>query len=413
MLKERVKSILLVSLVMAMILVSACGTTQYTLNTSVEPAGSGSVSPSGGSHNEGAPVKLTAKPNEGYVFDRWSGDATGTSSSITMTMNTNKDVTAHFSKKQAVEPAINTFTVTFSAEPAGSGSIWPSGGSFEGGESVTFTASPHMGYIFDRWSGDASGAMQSITVTVDGDKSIVVHFSVEPEEEPEPLRFTLTTSVKPEGSGSIAPSGKSYQEGFKITLTATPAKGYTFEGWSGDVSGTTETVNITMNSDKSVIAHFLPIPEFVLMSTAFQDGEDIPVKYTCAGEDISPQLAWSGTPEGTEMFVLIVDDPDARLGVFTHWVIYNIPADVFELGEGIPKLEELANGAQQGINNFAEYGYSGPCPPPGDKHEYRFIIYAVDTIIDLLPVGATKQKVLEAIQGHILGQVQISGYYQS
>jgi Raf kinase inhibitor-like YbhB/YbcL family protein len=412
MFRKGVLFLLLASLGTALVLVSACGTAQYELSASIEPAGAGSVSPSGGNYDDGASVTLTATPSEGYVFERWSGDVSVTSESFSITMDADKEVTAHFSKKQAVEPAINNFTVTFSVEPAGSGSVWPSSGSFEEGESVNFTASPNVGYIFDRWRGDASGTVQSITVTVDGDKNIVVHFSAEPEEEPEPVRFTLTTSVKPEGSGSIAPSQRSYQEGFKVTLTATPDEGYVFEGWSGDATGTTETVTFTMDADKEITAHFMPIPDFILRCAAFIDGGDIPVEYTCEGDDISPRLTWSGVPTGTQTLVLIMEDPDAPFGLFTHWVVYNIPPDVFELEKNLPNEQELSNGAQQGINNFATFGYGGPCPPQGARHEYRFILYAVDTTLNVDPYGATRQAILNAIQDHILDQAQISGYFR-
>lgn len=144
-------------------------------------------------------------------------------------------------------------------------------------------------------------------------------------------------------------------------------------------------------------------------STAFQEGDKIPVKYTCDGQDISPPLVW-GEPTSAQSFALIVDDLDAH-GVFTHWVLYNLPADVRQMGEGTPARERLENGAQQGENDFGRIGYGGPCPPRGHTHRYRFTIYALDTSLDLEP-GASKKQLLDAMEGHILAQGRLTGTYQ-
>jgi len=152
--------------------------------------------------------------------------------------------------------------------------------------------------------------------------------------------------------------------------------------------------------------------EMTITSTAFQDGETIPTRYSCDGEDISPALSWSGAPEGTQSFVIILDDPDAPGGTFNHWVIFNIPASTTELGEAVPTTPELASGARQGTTSFGTIGYGGPCPPLGTEHHYHFILYAIDQTLDL-SAGATKTQVLNAIEGHILGQTEIVGLYQS
>ena len=151
--------------------------------------------------------------------------------------------------------------------------------------------------------------------------------------------------------------------------------------------------------------------EMEITSAAFQDGETIPTRYTCSGQDISPALNWSGVPEGTQSFVLIVDDPDAPGGTFNHWVIFNIPADTIELGEAIPTSSELSSGALQGRNSFGRIGYDGPCPPPGTPHHYHFVLYALDRTLDL-SAGASKAQVLNVMQGQILAQVELIGIYQ-
>lgn len=148
---------------------------------------------------------------------------------------------------------------------------------------------------------------------------------------------------------------------------------------------------------------------FTLTSSAFKEGEMIPMKYTCDGADVSPPLAWSDPPEGTGSFALISDDPDAPVGTWVHWVMYNIPADVSELPEGVPADKELKSGAVQGVNDFRKFGYGGPCPP-GGTHRYFFKLYALGTELNLNP-GATKADVEEAVRGHILGEARLMGRY--
>ena len=148
-----------------------------------------------------------------------------------------------------------------------------------------------------------------------------------------------------------------------------------------------------------------------ISSPVFQEGEGIPAKYSCEGQDISPPLAWGEPPAGTNSFALIVDDPDAPGRVFTHWVLFNLPADSRELPEAVPTQPQLSSGALQGKNDFGKTGYGGPCPPPGRPHRYQFTLYVLDQLLDLKP-GASKQQVLEAMQGHILDQGQLTGIYQ-
>ena len=148
-----------------------------------------------------------------------------------------------------------------------------------------------------------------------------------------------------------------------------------------------------------------------ISSPVFQEGEGIPAKYSCEGQDISPPLAWGEPPAGTNSFALIVDDPDAPGRVFTHWVLFNLPADSRELPEAVPNQPQFSSGALQGKNDFDKTGYGGPCPPPGHPHRYQFTLYALDQLLDLKS-GASKQQVLEAMQGHILGHGQLTGTYQ-
>ena len=148
-----------------------------------------------------------------------------------------------------------------------------------------------------------------------------------------------------------------------------------------------------------------------LISPAFEDGEIIPAKYSCDGEDVSPPLEWSGVPEGTKSFALICDDPDAPIGTWVHWVLWGLPADTTSLPEGVPTDEAIEAGALQGKNDFKRIGYGGPCPPGGKTHRYFFKLYALDSGLDLAP-GAKKKDVEKAMKGHILAQGQLVGRYK-
>ena len=150
---------------------------------------------------------------------------------------------------------------------------------------------------------------------------------------------------------------------------------------------------------------------FEIKTDAFSPEGDIPAQYTCDGQNFSPSLHWQSPPQAAKSFALVVDDPDAPLGGWIHWVVYGIPADVRQLEEGIPKSETLINGSKQGITDFRRPGYEGPCPPPGKPHRYYFKLYALDTLLNL-PPGQTKAKLLETMAGHILAEARLMGRYQ-
>lgn len=151
---------------------------------------------------------------------------------------------------------------------------------------------------------------------------------------------------------------------------------------------------------------------FIVKSSAFDPQQPIPARYSRDGENISPDLAWDDTPTEMESLTLIVDDPDAPRGVFTHWVIFNIPGTVNSLPAGVPHDDRPANAGVQGRNDFGDIGYDGPQPPPGNPHHYRFTLYALETPLPVHP-GATKQQVLDAMRGHVLGETQLIGTYEN
>jgi len=146
-----------------------------------------------------------------------------------------------------------------------------------------------------------------------------------------------------------------------------------------------------------------------LTSSAFKEGAMIPARYTCDGKDISPPLNWSEVPEGTQSFALICDDPDAPIGTWVHWVVYNIPDNVTAFPENVPPHKSVMGNILQGMTDFRRIGYGGPCPPRG-THRYYFKIYALDTMLNL-PAGATKRELLRAMEGHILVEGQLMGRY--
>lgn len=148
---------------------------------------------------------------------------------------------------------------------------------------------------------------------------------------------------------------------------------------------------------------------FALTSTAFGPGEPIPPKYTCDGADISPPLNWSDPPPGTQSFALICDDPDAPVGTWVHWVIFNLPATAGGLPEAVPTGSELADGSRQGRNSWGRTSYGGPCPP-GGTHRYFFKLYALDAQMPL-SAGAGKDDLVRAMQGHILASTELMGTY--
>jgi Raf kinase inhibitor-like YbhB/YbcL family protein len=148
-----------------------------------------------------------------------------------------------------------------------------------------------------------------------------------------------------------------------------------------------------------------------LTSDAFMSGQSIPAKYACTGRNISPALAWNEPPSGTQSFALIVDDPDAPMGTWVHWVLFNIPATARSLQEDLPVTGKNVdpNAIFVGKNSSGNIGYDGPCPPSG-THRYFFKLYALDTVISLLP-GATKEQVLKEMEGHILTQGELIGRF--
>ncbi len=155
-----------------------------------------------------------------------------------------------------------------------------------------------------------------------------------------------------------------------------------------------------------------PSASFALTSTAFEPEGPIPERYGHFRDDVSPPLAWESPPQGTRSLVLFLEDWDAPGGLFVHWVLYDIPPTASGLPEGVPRDPELSDGSRQGKNSAGSLGYIGPYPPPGETHRYTFVLYALDTRLDL-PAGVTREQVLKAMEGHVLAQATLVGTYRS
>lgn len=143
---------------------------------------------------------------------------------------------------------------------------------------------------------------------------------------------------------------------------------------------------------------------FVIASPAFMEGQEIPARFTCDGEDVSPQLEWIGVPDETESLTLIMDDPDAPAGTWVHWVLYNLPSDLNGLKQDVQGV------GIEGNTSFNRTGYGGPCPPPGSSHRYFFKLYALDISLNM-SAQAGKEEIEDAMQGHILAESVLIGTY--
>ena len=152
---------------------------------------------------------------------------------------------------------------------------------------------------------------------------------------------------------------------------------------------------------------------FTITSTAFNNDAAIPKEYTGEGTDMSPALSWSGAPAATKSFALICDDPDAPVGLFTHWTAWDIPATLTSLPSGEKQGKAIGHGIKQGKTSFGNIGYQGPMPPKGHgRHRYFFTLYALDTSTLNLPEGASRADLDKALHGHSIAQTQLMGTYE-
>ena len=225
---------------------SGGGGTQFSLNVNTIGSGNVSMNPAGGVYDENTVVSITATPAAGYQFSGWSGDLNGLSNPATITMNSNKNVTATFTEVAAVQ-----YNLTTNVTGLGTISLDPPGGIYNEGTVVTVTAVPNAGHQFDGWSGDLTGATNPTTITMDGHKTVAAAFSELPANS-----FSVTVNINGSGSVTLDPPGGIYDSGTVITLTAVPGDGAEFSAWGGDLSGANNPSILLVNSNKSITATF-------------------------------------------------------------------------------------------------------------------------------------------------------------
>ncbi|MCY2686027.1 InlB B-repeat-containing protein [Salinimicrobium sp. TH3] len=278
----------------------------FALNITAEN-GTVAKDPNQQSYNSGATVKLTATPAAGYQFSSWSGDATGSTNPLSVTMNASKNITANFT----LVP-VNTYTLNITAQN-GSVTKNPNQQKYNSGTKVTLTATPATGYQFSSWSGGASGSTNPLIVTMNVNKNITANFTLKAVST-----YTLNVTAQ---NGTVAknPNQQKYNSGTKVTLTATPATGYQFSSWSGDATGSTNPLTVTMNANKNITANFTLIPAnaYTLNVTAingtvaknpnqqtYNSGSTVNLTATPAnGYEFS---SWSGDASGTNNPLTVV-----------------------------------------------------------------------------------------------------------
>jgi uncharacterized repeat protein (TIGR02543 family) len=304
----------------------------YTLTMAVN--GSGTTTPAAGTYtkNGGQVVNITATPAGGYKFDNWTGDvANATSATTTVTMDADKSVTANFS-------ALVTYALTMAVDPEGGGTTTPAAGVYtkNGGEVVNITATPASGWKFVNWSGDVANATSATTtVTMSADKSVTANFSQIPT-------YTLTMAVS--GNGAITPAvgDHTYLEGAVVNITATPASGWQFDSWTGDVATVADvddaTTTITMDGDYSITATFVEEVSYILTMDVDGNGSTSPMvgdhdydEVTVVDITATPRYGWKFDSWTGDTYT--VDDPDAASTTITVDGDYYVIASFVELDE--------------------------------------------------------------------------------
>jgi uncharacterized repeat protein (TIGR02543 family) len=336
----------------------------FKLGITTDPEEGGKVSASCGgissplnaNYRDGSQVILAATPSAGYEFYSWEGDATGSNPVISIIVDGNKELTANFKPIQ--------YALTTLSQPTQGGSISHDSGYYDPGSLVQLTAIPAPGYQFIGWSGDVSGLSPETSLTMDSDKNVTANFSI--------LRYALEISVNPTEGGTISGSGGTYKPGGTLTIQATPAPGYQFVGWSGDISGLSPEISLTMDSDKNVTANFDTISQRIVYTMP-------------AGEISGSIITFYNTLERDEQvegFVELTGEYKARDRTF-RWN--------FEIMNPEGRAEDKFRG--HWVNdNYHDFGftvvYSGEYKIRID-HNSRYDLYLV---IEIVPKGWESSK---------------------
>jgi hypothetical protein len=208
----------------------------YQLSTSIVPTGGGTISPQLGTFSKGSELSLVANPAKDYRFDSWAGEASGSTNPLSITMNSNKQIVAKFSKI--------TRSVQVNCNPGEGGNIYPAGGTFESGTQAKFTATPSNGYRFDHWSGAATGNLNNLSLSIDADKALTANFV---------KQYKLNINAPPDEGATVSPNGGIYDVGTKVNITAkSTICPFAFDHWSNTDNDKVNPTSVTMNADKSV-----------------------------------------------------------------------------------------------------------------------------------------------------------------
>ncbi|HEX2958924.1 MAG TPA: hypothetical protein VHO70_18965 [Chitinispirillaceae bacterium] len=320
--------------------------TEYPLTISVN--GNGSVNPPSGSFTAGSAVSLTATPSEGWIFTGWSGDLVSTSNPASITMNSAKNITATFE-------ALPSYALSTSTE--GNGSVSPASGNFISGTSVTLTANPSAGWTFSHWSGDVSGSTNPVTFTMDENKTVIAHF----EEIP-----SYNLSVTVDGNGTASPNTGNFLSGTEVEITAAPQSGWVFSNWSGDVTGAANPIIVTMNANKTIVAHFIQITHN-LTTTTEGNGTIVPATGTfpenspctltatpAAGWQFSN---WSGDLTGTTNPAEIIMNADKYVVAHFSQIVHALTISVSGNGTVSPASGSYPQGSTVEVTATAEAGW--------------------------------------------------------
>jgi len=337
----------------------------YELTVNIEGEGTVEIEPDQDEYEEGTEVELTAVPEEGHVFVEWTGDAERTEEEITITMDGNKEITAHF------DTDLDTYDLTIDVE--GEGSTNPEEGThtYEEGAEVTVTATSDAGWYFDGWTGDHEGTEEEITITMVDDKEVTAVF----EEDVE--YYELTLDVEGEGEVNIDPYQEEYEEGTEVELTAVPEKGHVFVEWTGDAEGTEEEITITMDGNKEITAVFEEEEYHELTVNVEGEGEveiepdqdeyeeGTEVELTASPEEDWVFLEWIGDKTSTDTTIQVTMDSDKSItahfeelgeAYFEVSIVSPEDGEEFEKGEEIVVDYEVMNtGAVTGEQDIEFY----------------------------------------------------------
>jgi len=220
--------------------------TRHTLTVNSQGQGTVTLDPPGGTYDDGTSVELTATPAGGWHFVRWEGALAGSTNPKSITMNSNKTVTAVFEQDSP-----DQYTLTVTKQGQGNVTLDPSGGTYDDGTSVELTATPASGWHFVRWEGALAGSTNPKSITMNSNKSVTAVF-----EQDSPAQYTLTVTKQGQGNVTLAPSGGTYDDGTPVELTASASSGWHFVRWQGALTGSTNPKSITMNGNKTVTAVF-------------------------------------------------------------------------------------------------------------------------------------------------------------